>query len=156
MRTLFAIVLLLSTSLFAQPRNTVPKRLLIQGRWYTVYLNDHSPEDIALGAGRWGVCECKKGYIQLDPRQTEAQLRDTLWHEINHALNECDTQLNKYVDYDNLYSDLVPAQLQVLRDNPGLVRFLLANAGREAKKARAQARATPASGSQAKNRAVEP
>jgi hypothetical protein len=86
-------------------------------------------------AMRWGACNCKAAYIQIDPGQTEAEKRDTLWHEINHALNDCDTQFTKYVDYDNLFSDMIPAQLQVLRDNPALVRFLVADAGSKGSKA---------------------
>jgi hypothetical protein len=118
-------------------------------------MNAHSPENIAFGAGKWGVCDCKKGYIQIDPDQTDAQKRDTLWHEINHALNDCDRQFDKYIDYDNLFSDMVPAQLQVLRDNPGLVRFLVADTEPKTKKARVQVKTTPAMGTQAKDRTVK-
>jgi hypothetical protein len=81
--------------------------------------------ELAAGLG-FRDASCKAGYIQIDPEQSDAEKRDTLWHELNHALNDCDTQFGKYVDYDNIFSDMIPAQLQVLRDNPNLVKFLLA------------------------------
>lgn len=147
MKTL-ALLLSLATLLPAQPHSAIPKTIRIQGKVFTVYVDGHSPEEISSNVGDWGVCNCKKGYIQIDPNQTDEQQRDTLWHEVNHGLNDCDVQFDKYVDYDNLFSDLVPAQLEVLRDNPKLVKFLLAgrksrNTTENAGKAYAQHRARP-------------
>ena len=80
-----ATAILLPASLWAQSRIPVPARIFVQGKWYRVYVDSHSPEDIASGAGKWGSCDCKQAYIQIEPNQTDAQKRDTLWHEINHA-----------------------------------------------------------------------
>lgn len=121
-----AVMLLLTTPLSARSHPSLPKRIAIQDKWFRVYESSKTPEDFSLTVGNWGVCNCKAAYIQIDPDQTDAQKRDTLWHEVNHGLNDCDTQFWKYVDYDNLFSDMIPAQLQVLRDNPQLVKFLLA------------------------------
>lgn len=117
------LVPLLLLPALAESQVPIPKRILIEDKWYSIYVSADAPENMAL---RWGVCNCKSVYIQIDPNETNAQKWDTLWHEINHALNDCDTQFTKYVDYDNLYSDMVPSQLRVLRDNPQLVRFLVA------------------------------
>jgi hypothetical protein len=132
MKTCFLLFLPFVLSVSAQSQASVPKRILVQSKWFSVSVSPDAPENMAM---RWGACNCKAAYIQIDPGQTEAEKRDTLWHEINHALNDCDTQFTKYVDYDNLFSDMIPAQLQVLRDNPALVRFLVADAGSKGSKA---------------------
>jgi hypothetical protein len=125
--TSLAILLLVSTPLLSRTHPSIPRKILVQDKWFQIYENPHTPEEISGGVGKWGVCNCKAGYIQIDPNQTDDQKRDTLWHELNHALNDCDTQFGKYVDYDNIFSDMIPAQLQVLRDNPNLAKFLLAD-----------------------------
>jgi hypothetical protein len=152
MKTSLLLFLFLVICVSAQSQVALPKRILVQSKWYSIYVSPDAPENMAM---KWGTCNCEAAYIQIDPGQTEAEKRDTLWHEINHALNDCDTQFWKYVDYDNLFSDMIPAQLQVLRDNPGLVRFLVADAGSKGTKAvKPGVVVTPETRSQARDRST--
>ena len=119
------VIVVLMLAVQCQAARPVPKRLFVRGKWYVVYDDARYPEDLDQGVGKWGSCSCKGLYIQINPNQAAAQKRDTVWHEINHALNECDDQAWKYVDYDSLFSDFVPWQLDVLRspDRPYSDRF---------------------------------
>jgi hypothetical protein len=140
MKTGLLPLTLLMLFVVAQSQTSVPKKVLIKSKWYSIYTSLNAPELLTM---KWGVCNCKAAYIQIDPDETDAEKRDTVWHEINHALNDCDTQFTKYVDYDNIFSDMIPAQLQVLRDNPTLVRFLVADSRPKSKKiAKAQTNTT--------------
>lgn len=66
---------------------------------------------------RW-TCE-----IVLDPRQAPCQLRETLWHEIKHAV----ASLSRFDqdEEEDMIARMAPWELLVLRDNPTLVAFLL-------------------------------
>jgi hypothetical protein len=75
------------------------------------------------GDDTFGDCSPGACLIRIDPRQTASQRRDTLVHELLHALCSL-TGLNEKVDEEDLVLRLSPALLDLLRRNPALVRYL--------------------------------
>ena len=74
----------------------------------------------------YGLTEPVSQLIHIDPTLAASQMRDTVLHEVLHAclsLIGADEFLSPSKE-ERLVRALSPALLQVLRDNPKLVRFL--------------------------------
>lgn len=72
-----------------------------------------------------GFCDTKQLKIHVDPAQADGMARETLLHEILHAVADATGLADGWGDdEESTIRRLSPALLQVLRDNPGLVEFL--------------------------------
>lgn len=80
------------------------------------------------GSEVYGTTDHAKCLIVVDPKQVLGQRRDTLLHETLHCLTEI-TGLASELGPDNderLVRRLTPMLLDVLRNNPRLVAYLMA------------------------------
>lgn len=90
-----------------------PKRLDVLGkRWNVV---QEKIED-----GAYGMCKHSACRITLHPDQTEDNMRDSLLHEVIHAL---DVELYTHMG-ERRVRLMATGLLQVLRNNKALVAFL--------------------------------
>lgn len=87
---------------------------------------------------RFGATDPLKLMLVVDPNRPEGGIRETLWHELTHALvwatgiNLDTGQASVAQDEDlqeTVVSQLATAQLAMLRDNPDLVRYLACDDG---------------------------
>lgn len=83
-------------------------------------------EDDCYGSTKVGLC-----LIQYDPRLPVDRLRDIIWHEVKHAC-AWDSGLSHFLTDDKVDVNeemivrcLTPIELQVMRDNPKLTKYLL-------------------------------
>jgi hypothetical protein len=79
------------------------------------------------GTGIYGAANHRRLIIAVDRTVPPGQQRDTLWHEVKHCVN----YLAAFGGKDKLGEEEVvertcSLELLVLRDNPSLVAFLLA------------------------------
>ena len=93
-----------------------------------------APSHVDVGARRWeivevadlesaGLCDPSTGLISYAPGQHAWELRDTVLHEIGHAV--CRSQGRAYTRAEETYvSALASGYLHALRGNPDLVRWL--------------------------------
>lgn len=98
-----------------------PVAVAISGRAYKVRNRDLS----ALNA--YGLCESNPGVISIDDKahESEFQKRDTLLHEVMHAVLR--QQGRTYTKAEELYvTSLATGLLGTLRSNPKLAAYLLA------------------------------
>lgn len=73
----------------------------------------------------YGRTDRKKTLIEVDPTVSPSQLRDTILHEILHAIIG-DQPIALAEDQEELViRGITPVLLAVLRENPELVAFLL-------------------------------
>ncbi len=75
-----------------------------------------------------GRCSHRTLTIHVDPDQARSQMRDTLLHEVLHAVANMTALDNEWGDEqeEEVILRLAPALLDVLRRNPRLVEFLTA------------------------------
>lgn len=76
-----------------------------------------------------GLCDFDTGRIWIDRDQTPLMEKDTVLHEILHALLDQTGAKRRFKEVgsdfeEELVSELTPRLLQVLRDNPVIVRYL--------------------------------
>lgn len=76
-----------------------------------------------------GLCDFDTGRIWIDRKQTPLMERDTVLHEVLHAVLDQTGAKRRFKDIDKdfeeeLVCELAPRLLQVLRDNPSLVGYL--------------------------------
>lgn len=64
--------------------------------------------------------------IAIGPELAPGMQRQTLWHEVKHAVIECMTMSHDKRNDEDWIARTAPMELAVLRDNPDLVAFLLA------------------------------
>lgn len=103
-----------------------PKRVKILGKWYSIKASLGFDEDI------YGMCKTEKQIIQYFSGLHADQLRDTIWHEILHAIYH-ETGLSYQISdkeeesptEEQLVRRSATVELQVLRENPSLVNFLV-------------------------------
>jgi hypothetical protein len=63
--------------------------------------------------------------IVIDATQAESQQAETLWHEIKHAVLHVIKFDKKDPSLEDYVYGTTPMELAVLRDNPGVVMFLV-------------------------------
>jgi hypothetical protein len=107
-----------------------PKSINIGGYVYSVTVDEALANVVALdnGEGRvLGATRYRHQSIVLDPDQHPQQLRDTLLHEVLHALNDTAYALGdpRTPIEEETILRLTPPLLTLLRDNPKLVEFLV-------------------------------
>lgn len=71
----------------------------------------------------WGHIRHEPQLIFLNERNRSDRMRIALWHEIKHAIN-CLVNVDDETPEEQATTVQAPMELQVLRDNPGLVEFL--------------------------------
>lgn len=95
----------------------IPKTITVSGRRWTVV---KGPEHERL----YGLSEGTHGRITLYAGQDDYQMRDTLLHEVMHAVLR--QQGRKYTPKEEEYvTALATGLLGVLRTNPKLAEYLL-------------------------------
>jgi hypothetical protein len=106
----------------------IPKQLKIQGKTYKI----DGPEEILDEADELGHTYAYKCLIRYGHNATEEpqQLRDTILHEVLHALYYENGLANELKTTDDDLEEQVvrrtaTGMLQILRDNPQLIKFLL-------------------------------
>lgn len=73
---------------------------------------------------RLGECSPTKLEIRIKPNLAESQKRETLWHEVKHAVNEL-AGLSDGAKEESFVKRGAPLELDVLRRNPELLEYLL-------------------------------
>lgn len=69
----------------------------------------------------YGLCIASQLKIKVDADLVHQQARDTLWHELFHAAEK---ELGLNIP-ERVVRQISTVQLQVMRENPGLMKFLL-------------------------------
>lgn len=105
----------------------LPDRIRVGPYVYRVYadtarLQAHEREK---KAGYSGYTDHQLMEIVIDPSDAPCHKRETLWHEVKHAV------VNLFGEYGKLDDEMhirrtAPMELAVLRENPALVAYLLA------------------------------
>lgn len=75
-----------------------------------------------------GHCDRRMGVISVEPQQSLEQKRDTLLHEVLHAITDMtgiEAEMSNELE-EQIVRRLSPVLLEVLRKNPKLVAFLVA------------------------------
>jgi len=104
----------------------VPAEVYIVGKWWElVEATDILDEHDELGKTVGETCR-----ISYSGKQDEQQLRDTVWHEIKHAIFQEVGLSNELKEKEDLSEEgiirrLTPVELTVMRENPDLMKFLL-------------------------------
>lgn len=77
-----------------------------------------------------GGCHNARLFMLVDTTFPRGQQRDTLWHEVKHAINYlADVGGEDKLGEEEMVGRTSTLELMVLRDNPELVAFLLAEDG---------------------------
>ncbi len=78
-----------------------------------------------LPSDHWGMTDKARQVVALSPDQSDQRTRLTLLHEILHALADITNLdgIDPSVE-ERLVTQLAPALLDLLRENPGLVAYL--------------------------------
>lgn len=109
-----------------EPAVERPSSVRILGQtWKVLYVED---EPLRLGSdSAFGRTFLGKQTILVDVEQAESQKRDTLLHEIHHAILLMLGRHHDPGDGESVVATISPVMLDVLRSNPSLVAFLLAD-----------------------------
>ncbi len=96
---------------------------------YRVYTNGEHVSDMLVRSGKYAPAEVDHAELRIvvNPHQAIGQIRDSILHEVLHAC-QCMAGMrrdNSY-DYEEHVHRISPPLLGVLRDNPDLVTYLLA------------------------------
>jgi Zn-dependent peptidase ImmA (M78 family) len=94
----------------------IPKRVDVMGKTYKIELDLDDSSD-------YGLCVADRCTIKIAKRQCDMQKRDTLLHELTHAV---DHEL-KLEMKENQVHRMATGLLAVFRHNPQLVAFLTAD-----------------------------
>lgn len=76
--------------------------------------------------GLRGATDHQQLRIVVGPDMALGMQRQTLWHEVKHAVIEAMTMSNDKRSDEDWISRTAPGELAVLRNNPDLVAFLIA------------------------------
>lgn len=74
-----------------------------------------------------GYCDPDELVIRLRKSMRRSKARDILWHEVGHAASAAVGCPIPYNSEEKFIHAVFPMLLQVLRENPGLTMFLLAD-----------------------------
>lgn len=109
----------------------IPVAITVGPHCYAVVLDEAAL--IALAANEaeliLGNCDTKACVITLDPSAAKSQVRETLIHEVLHAVTALTAIAGDLGEVEeSVVTRLAPALLEVLRKNPDLVDYLTAGA----------------------------
>jgi len=74
----------------------------------------------------WGHIDHTQQRITIDQNMTDERQRICLWHELKHAVNEI-TAVGNDDNEERFVQSSAPLEVQLLRDNPALVAYLIAD-----------------------------
>lgn len=118
--TVLALVILTAGVVISQPfRIAPPATLLVNEAKWTVRMVDAFPSDDDL----MGWTDIHRHEILLRRGMCVEEERDTLWHELHHAMMGESFSVEKWEGHQVIYM-MTPAEMHTLRDNPELVRYL--------------------------------
>lgn len=95
----------------------MPAQLRVMGKQVII------KREMAKGDKDYGECRHAECELLVSKKQAVAQERDTLWHELFHF---CDEELRTRMKEGQIRR-LSTLTLAVLRDNPDLIAYLLAD-----------------------------
>lgn len=113
----------------------LPESVVVCGQRFEVRVIDDPDEGIARGTnhGALGATHVDKGIMRLrgGGEQSDDQLRDTMLHEVLHAVVRLTYSEKSYAkeDEEPAVGVLATHLLDTFRRNPGLVEYLMADAG---------------------------
>ena len=105
----------------------------VWGKLADAYVRFQTRQDDSAMTAMDAYGECRPRFCQIfyASAQDEQQLRDTIWHEILHAIAsetgiawELKPESDVDVDEEMVVRRFATATLQVMRDNPSVVKFL--------------------------------
>lgn len=105
----------------------IPTDVYIAGKWWSIEDHTEMMED----EGRMGETKAEQCRILYSTKCDAQQLRDTIWHEIKHAIfSETGLALamkehQETTNEEDMIRRLTPVELAVMRDNPDLMKYLL-------------------------------
>lgn len=106
---------------------TPPKKVKVGPHDYVI---EKMTTDLVQASNAVGACLEVESKIIYDPGQSQGQVRDTILHELLHAVWGQTYMDKKYDDNapdsegELMIHELAPRILALLRDNPALVKFL--------------------------------
>ncbi len=107
----------------------IPAKVRVGPFVYAVHTNGEHVSDMLVRSGKYAPAEVDHAELRIvvNPRQAIGQIRDSLLHEVLPACQCMDgmRRENAY-DYEEHVHRISPTLLGVLRDNPDLVAYLLA------------------------------
>lgn len=74
-----------------------------------------------------GFTDHSRMLIVIGPDEAACAQRETMWHEVKHAVHNLYKNSGDTVDDETHIRKMAPMELAVLRDNPDLVAYLLAS-----------------------------
>lgn len=101
----------------------LPKKVLVLGKWYSIETDDHLMDDES-GSG---ICKPWQCQIRIGKGLNPQQRRDTLLHEVMHAVfSETGLTMDFKEDDDEekIVRRLSTCLLQVIRENPEFTAIL--------------------------------
>ena len=105
----------------------VPKEVYILSKWWKLIDKTELMNETELaGETKPDLCE-----IHYSTKQDLQQLRDTIWHEIKHAVfNETGLALilkdtKEEASEEDIIRRTTPVELAIMRENPDLMKWLL-------------------------------
>lgn len=102
----------------------VPRLIKVGPFYYEVKRWKRMPAD---NSEAWGMCDRATNVILLSEVPGPQKQREVLLHEVLHAIYGTTGLCSKdNVPEEMVVTDMSPALLQVLRDNPDLVDYLVA------------------------------
>lgn len=106
----------------------MPERIKVGPFVYTISqdvatLQAHEREK---GGGYAGYADHSRMLIVVDPTEAPCSQRETLWHEAKHAVHHLYANSGDKADDETHIRKMAPMELAVLRDNPDLVAYLVA------------------------------
>lgn len=105
----------------------IPTEVYIAGKWWALEDRTEMLED----EDRMGETKNEQCRILYSTKQDPQQLRDTIWHEIKHAVfHETGLTLavkehQETVHEEDIIRRITPVELALMRENPGLMDWLL-------------------------------
>lgn len=106
----------------------LPKRIKVGANWWTISFEENLADNRSQGL--YGQVREQESEIALNPNQSYSQARDTVLHEVMHAIKT--HTLIGHPEAVESWSDLdetialsyTPYLLMVIQDNPGLIDWL--------------------------------
>lgn len=83
------------------------------------------PEEMHELSEAMGLCDKQHLIIHIYPKQAQAKLWSTLWHEIKHAMFEESGMTLKGEEEEDIVGHLERMDCMVFRDNPTLMKNLI-------------------------------
>lgn len=115
----------------------IPKTIRVGPHTYRVRSSQKHWDRLIASDAQWdgysGLSKHQPCEIWLNPDQSASQMQDTLLHEALHALYACSNLAGlEEPAEENVVGHLTPWLLMLLRANPALTEYLLAEPARKA------------------------